>query len=69
VIVTIEHIRAARAAHGGYCSNGMRRWCVQHGVDFRRLLQEGYPVEEIEALAPGDAFAQQVLSFVKGEAP
>lgn len=65
--VTIEHIRAARVAHGGFCASGIRRWCERHQIDYRKLLQEGLPVEHIESRAPGDHFAQQVIAFARGE--
>lgn len=65
-LVTIEHIRRARESHGGFCASGIRVWCERYGIDFRRLLQEGYPIEEIEAL--GDAMSQKVVAIAKGEA-
>lgn len=53
--VTAEDIRAA-----GYCIHiGARRWCAHHGVDFRRLMTEGIPVDEIAGI--DDALVQNVL--------
>jgi hypothetical protein len=68
VIITVEHIQRARSEHGGFCVSGMRLWCTRHNVEFRKLLQGGYTVEDIERLAPGDAFAQQVIAFAQGDA-
>lgn len=64
-LVTIEHIRRARELHGGFCTTGIRTWCDRHSIDFRRLLQQGYPIAEIEVI--GDAFSTQVIQIAKGE--
>lgn len=41
--VTVADVRAA-----GHCINyGARRWCALHGIDFRRLVQEGIPAVEL----------------------
>lgn len=63
-LVTIEHIRLARQKHGGFCASGIKVWCERYGVDFRRLLQEGYPIEEIEAI--GDAMSEKVVAIARG---
>ncbi len=64
-LVTIEHIRRARELHGGFCTTGIRTWCARYNIDFRRLLQDGYPISEIEVI--GDAFSAQVLTIARGE--
>ena len=64
-LVTIEHIRRARELHGGFCTTGIRTWCDRHNIDFRRLLQQGYPIAEIEVI--GDAFSTQEIQIAKGE--
>jgi len=65
VNVTIQHIRQAREKHGGYCPGGIRYWCERHGLDFRKALTQGYPIEEIEAI--DDVFAKRVVAIAKGE--
>lgn len=52
--VTIDDVRKA-----GHCVAGARRWFDAHGLDFRKFLKEGIPVEDF--LASGDALAQQVV--------
>lgn len=42
-VVTINHCREA-----GWCVAGIRRYCADNGLDFRRLVREGLPVEEVE---------------------
>lgn len=64
-LVTIDHIRRARELHGGYCARGIKVWCERHGIDFRRLLQEGLPCAELEHI--DDAFLNKVVLIAKGE--
>lgn len=59
VIVRMEHVRAARM-----CSRGARAFFLRHGLDWERFLQEGLPVEQIEAT--GDAMALQVAEVARG---
>jgi hypothetical protein len=44
-LVTINDCRAA-----GYCVTGIRDHCALIGVDFRRLVREGIPLEELAGL-------------------
>jgi hypothetical protein len=60
-MVTVEHLRIARARHGGYCTKGMGRWFARHGLDLRHFLKNGYPVETIAAL--NDAFGNKVVAI------
>lgn len=43
----------------GYCNAGARRFCQRHGIDWRRLLTEGIPADEVERI--DDAMAARVL--------
>lgn len=59
VIVRSKHLRAA-----GFCLiPGVRDWCKQHNVDFRRLMKEGIPASELEAT--GDLFAKKAVEQAK----
>lgn len=44
-VITINHCRKA-----GWCVSGVRRFCAQNNLDFRRLVREGVPVEEVEGI-------------------
>ena len=58
--ITADDIRAA-----GYCLHtGARRWCAQHGVDFRRLMREGIPVAELAHI--DDAMLRRILEVKRG---
>jgi hypothetical protein len=43
--LTINDCRAA-----GYCVTGIRDHCVLLGFDFRRLVREGIPLEDLAGL-------------------
>lgn len=59
IMVTWRHVRAA-----GYCIHvGARRWCAANGVDFRALMGDGVPVEQIEAI--DDEMAQRVAKVAR----
>ena len=65
MMITAEHLRRARALHGGYCVTGMRVWFDRRGLDFKHFLQHGYPVEVIEAA--DDEFSRRVVAVARGE--
>ena len=52
--VTITDVRMA-----GYCGAGLREFCQNHGLDLVKLVREGLPVEQFEAI--DDAHAKNVL--------
>lgn len=52
--VTIDDVRRAR-----HCVKGARKWFEAHGMDFRKFIQEGIPVDEF--LEKGDALAEDVV--------
>lgn len=47
----------------GICMSGVRRGCAANGIDFRRLVREGIPVEEIEHVS--DPTVQRVIEQAK----
>lgn len=61
IIVKIHHLRAA-----GLCASGGRAWFASYGLSWQTFLDEGYPVEVIEAT--GDAFGLQVAVIAREEA-
>lgn len=58
MIVRIQDIRDA-----GFCARGARTWAKQHGYDFRDFLENGMPVEKMEAF--GDHFCMTVAEHVR----
>lgn len=68
VLVTVEHARAAKLGEqsGVLCAAGIRTWMDRHGLDLRRFLDDGLPVEQFEAL--DDAFAQRLAALAREEA-
>lgn len=68
VLVTVKHARAAKLGeHSGVlCAAGIRTWMDRHGLDLRRFLDKGLPVEQFEAL--DDAFAQRLAVIAREEA-
>lgn len=67
IMVHMRHARAARLdGKPVTCAPGIRAWCERHGVDLRKLAEEGLPVEQIEAI--DDAFAQRAAQLARAEA-
>lgn len=65
--VYMKHARAARLdGKPVTCAPGIRAWCDRHGVDLRKLAEEGLPIEQVEAI--DDAFAQRAASLARAEA-
>jgi len=48
------------------CVFGVRRWCTRYEVDFKKLIRNEVPVEELEAI--GDAFGIKVAAKAREEA-
>lgn len=47
-------LRLEDGAKIGLCVKGQRRFCEQHGIDFRRLAREGIPFEELSHIEDGN---------------
>lgn len=60
VVVRMRHIRQARL-----CARGAREWFTHHGLPYSRFLDEGLPVEVIEAT--GDKMALDVARVARDE--
>lgn len=60
VIVTMEHIRAAKI-----CSSGARTFFNRHGIDWTAFLNDGVPEEVL--LQTGDAQAARVVEIARAE--
>lgn len=58
ILVTMQHVRKAKM-----CSRGARAFFERHNLDWQKFLDEGLPVEQIEAT--GDAMALQVAEVAK----
>ena len=63
--VHIRHIRAPAPVGANLCVRGARAWFEQYGLDFRSFLEEGLPVEVLEATQ--DAFAMRVCAAARAE--
>ena len=63
IMVTADHVREARARHGGYCTKGMRVWAERNGLDFRQFLTVGYPVEVMQSF--DDEFMRRVVNIAR----
>lgn len=61
IIIRVHHIRAAKL-----CGNGVRAWFRHQGVDYNDFLQNGMPIEQVEAM--NDGFAEQVCAAAREEA-
>ncbi len=59
-IVTMRHIRSAKL-----CASGARDWFKQYGFSWSDFLENGKPVEELEAT--GDALALKVTAIARKE--
>lgn len=40
--ITMDHIREAN-----FCVAGLKPWCAENGVDLRKLVREGIPLDEL----------------------
>jgi hypothetical protein len=61
VKVYIRHVKAMR-----YCTKGIRYWCELHGLDFKRLIREGFTADEL--IETGDSMGIRVAEFAIEEA-
>lgn len=57
----IERVTITDVRRAGYCVRGVRRWCEVKGIDFRKFLAEGMPVEEFKSLGD-DVYITDVLA-------
>lgn len=65
-MITDDTIITANDVHlAGHCIvPGLRGWCADNNLDFRKFIREGYSVKEF--LATGDELAARVVRL-KGE--
>ena len=61
ITVKVHHVRAV-----GLCGSGVRAWFREHNVDYNEFLENGLPIEQVEAL--NDGFAEQVCAVARKEA-
>lgn len=61
IIVRMRHVRSA-----DLCSRGTRSWFSRHNLDFNVFLNQGYPVETIEAT--NDELGLRVAAIARKEA-
>lgn len=59
-------VTSATLRKGGVCLFGAKRMCPTLGVDFRRLVTEGYPVEELEGIK--DVTVQRLIAIARADA-
>lgn len=61
------HITLADCREAGYCGRGVREKFDLLGLDFRRLVKEGIPVEELRHI--DDAQVQRLVEMIDGRGP
>lgn len=67
LIVTVQDLYSVPAWNGstGYCAEGARVWCAQHGLDWLACVRNGVPAAVLEAT--GDAFALQLVAHARAQ--
>lgn len=58
--ITTDHTSAV-----DYCQRGTFASCKKLGIDYRRLVKEGIPIEELEHI--DDEMVQRVLRIARAE--
>lgn len=59
MLITVNHIRGA-----GYCVVGLKQFCHANNIDFKRLVREGIPEEEL--LKMNDEMVNDVVERAHG---
>lgn len=59
-IVHMRHVREA-----DLCAKGVRRWCLEQGINWPDFITNGTPADELEAT--GDPVAQRVAAIARKE--
>lgn len=55
-------VTARELVSSGFCVDGIRVWCGNHGFDFRDVLRNGISIEA--GLATGDAMAVRAFELI-----
>jgi len=63
IIVRMCHVRDRGDFGANLCTRGAKAWFDSQGLDFRAFLDEGLPVETLEALQ--DALADRVCAAAR----
>lgn len=67
IIVTMEHVRAAKLGGVGVlCAPGIRAWCERHQINLRAFTEYGMPITQLEAI--DDAYAQRIAAIARAQA-
>lgn len=61
IMVTMKHVRSIEL-----CSRGTRAWFAKYDLDYNTFLEQGLPVEVIEAT--GDAIGKRVAQVARQDA-
>jgi len=48
----------------GYCSRGGRKFCMEHGLSWDKLLREGLSFAELRAVGE-DAMVERLIAFAE----
>lgn len=56
--ITMTDVRAS-----GLCARGAKTWFQSHGLDFRKFLREGMPLDEVAKL--DDGLSNRVVQYVR----
>lgn len=50
----------------GYCSKGMREFCLKHGLDYSKFIDEGIGSKELLEKTNHDAMSVAVVEVANG---
>lgn len=65
--ITVEDLRTVRnGARRSYCIPGFKAWAAENGLSYRRLLSEGIPVSEMDAI--GGPYAARMIKTARERA-
>lgn len=65
IMVHMRHVRDKGDFGANLCTRGARAWFDTNGLDFRDFLDNGLPIETLEALH--DALADRVCAAARRE--
>lgn len=60
--MTNPNMTFADCRNAGYCRKGCRRRCAELGLDFKVLVREGFPVEQMAQLDDAEIIRTLVIT-------
>lgn len=59
-IITTKHTRDM-----GYCSSGVRNFCLKHQIDYRKFIKHG--IDEADLIKINDAMSLKLIYYAKSK--